>query len=73
MIENNLLLFSGLGLGSLAALVAVAPHLLAGGARLARFSLLGTLLLVAAVGFVAGLAAVRSALHAPLIATLRGD
>jgi len=73
MVENNLLLLAGLGIGVMAALVAVAPHLLAGGARFAWLSLIGTLLLVLVVGFLAGLAAVRAALRAPVIAALRGE
>ncbi|NIP84225.1 MAG: hypothetical protein GTO03_01135, partial [Planctomycetales bacterium] len=72
-IENNLLLLAGLGLGGLAALVAVAPHLVTGTARLATPSLLGTLLLVLAVGGLAGRAAVKTALRAPLLPALRGD
>jgi ABC-type antimicrobial peptide transport system permease subunit len=73
MIENNLLLISGLGVGVMASLVAIMPHLLAGGARFAWLSLIGTLALVVAVGFVAGLAAVCAALRAPVIAALRGE
>jgi len=62
-----------LGCGILAAGVAVLPHLVAGGASIPWGTLAGTLLLVLAVGFLAGLAAVRATLAAPLLAALRGD
>ncbi len=73
MLENFLLLMGGLGCGVLAALAAILPHLFAGGASIPwRFSA-GTLLLVLAVGLLAGLSAVRAALRAPLLAALRNE
>jgi putative ABC transport system permease protein len=72
-LENLLLLVSGLGLGLLAALVTVLPHLAAGGASVPWTSLAWTLTLVMIVGFLAGLAAVRATLRAPLLPALRGD
>lgn len=73
MIENGLLLAAGLACGVLAALVAVLPHLVAGGAAVPWGSLTGTLLLVPAVGLIASLGAVRAVLAAPLLAALRGE
>jgi hypothetical protein len=73
MLENGLLLAAGLACGVVAALVAVLPHLLSGAAAIPWVSLGGTLLLVAAVGLLAGLGAVRAVLSAPLLAALRGE
>jgi putative ABC transport system permease protein len=73
MLENGLLLCAGLGCGALAALIAVLPHLLLGRAAIPWASLAGTLALVVAVGLLAGLAAVRVTLTAPLLATLREE
>jgi putative ABC transport system permease protein len=73
MLENGVLLFSGLIVGVLAALVAVWPHLASGGASLPWQSLGLTLALVIVVGLVAGLAAVRATLTTPLLPALRGE
>jgi len=73
MLENGLLLCAGLGCGVLAALVAVLPHLLFGRASIPWAPLAGTLALVLAVGLVAGLAAVRLTLTAPLLAALQEE
>ncbi|NUQ62984.1 MAG: ABC transporter permease, partial [Pirellulales bacterium] len=73
MLENGLLLVGGLAVGGLAALVALAPHLLSGGASIPWASLAGTLLAVLAVGLAAGLGAVRAVLAAPLLPALRGE
>jgi ABC-type antimicrobial peptide transport system permease subunit len=73
LVENGLLLLSGLGTGLIAALVAVWPHLLAGGASLPWRSLAATLVTVLSVGLLAGLLAVRAALATPLLPALRGD
>jgi putative ABC transport system permease protein len=73
MLENAVLLLGGLAVGVFAALTAVAPHILLGGARAPLGQLawmLGTILLV---GLLAGLAAVRAVLRAPLIAALREE
>lgn len=71
--ENSLLLFLGLCLGVIAALVAVTPqHYLEGGeaswSRLALF-----LLAVIVVGLVSGALAVRESLRAPLLTALRRE
>jgi len=73
LLENALLLVTGLACGLLAALVAVLPHLIGGGATIPWGSLAGTLLVVLLVGLLAGLAAVRAALATPLLAALRGE
>lgn len=73
MIENVALLVAGLAVGMAAALVAIWPHLAAGGASLPWRWLGLTLGLVLGVGIVAGLAAVRAALVAPLLPALKSD
>lgn len=72
-LENGMLLVGGLGAGTLAALVALLPHFFSGGATIPWPSLGGTLLLVLLVGLIAGLAAVRTVLAAPLVPALRGE
>jgi ABC-type lipoprotein release transport system permease subunit len=73
MIENALLLVGGLGVGVLAALVAVLPHWLAGGAGVPWLSLAATLAVVLVVGLAAGLFAVRATLCAELLPALREE
>jgi ABC-type antimicrobial peptide transport system permease subunit len=73
MLENLVLLFGGLAIGILAALVAVLPHMLLGGARPPWIELAMMLSLVAVVGCVVGFIAVRGALKTPVIAALRGE
>jgi putative ABC transport system permease protein len=63
----------GLGSGILAALAAVMPHFLASTAQVPWLSLTGTLGVVFLVGMLAGLAAVRQVLKAPLLNALRED
>ena len=72
--ENGLLLGCGLGLGAIAAAVAVGPAALARGARLPLSPFgLGLLLAVLAAGLLSSLLATRAALRAPLVASLRSD
>lgn len=71
--ENAFLLAVGLAVGTVAALVAVAPHLAESAARLPWVSLAATLLLVFAAGLAASLAAVRGALATPLIPALKTE
>ena len=72
-IENVLLLLLGLGVGLLAALVAVVPHLVGRGAAV-PFGLLGGIFaLVLVAGLAASLAAVRGVLRAPILAALREE
>jgi ABC-type antimicrobial peptide transport system permease subunit len=73
MLENAALLCFGLGTGIVAALVAILPNLLRGTASIPWLSLAGTLAIVLAVGLLAGLAAVRATLHAPILGALRGE
>jgi ABC-type antimicrobial peptide transport system permease subunit len=73
MLENTLLLVGGLAVGVVAALVAVLPHWLGGGASVPWLSLTATLALVLVVGLLAGLLAVRATLRAELIPALRED
>lgn len=71
--ESLVLLAGGLLLGVLAALVAVAPHWLAGSALVPWGQLAATLALVLAVGLLVGLWTARSALRAEILPALRGD
>jgi ABC-type antimicrobial peptide transport system permease subunit len=73
MIENALLLVGGLGLGIVAALVAVLPHWLGGGASVPWLWLAGTLALVLIVGLLAGHVAVRATTRAELLPALREE
>jgi putative ABC transport system permease protein len=73
MIENSLLLLSGLGVGTGAALVAVLPHWLSGGAAVPWLSLVLTLGLVLVVGLLSGTLAVRATLRAELLPALREE
>ena len=71
--ETALLLVWGLGSGTLAALLALWPHL---SGRTADAPWLGgalTLLAVFAAGMLASLWAVRAAVRTPIVATLRGE
>ena len=71
--ENGFLLLLGLVLGTVSALVAVAPHLAGGTAPFPWLSLLLTLLAVFLVGLAAGAAAVSAALRVPLLPTLKAE
>jgi hypothetical protein len=72
LVENSLLLLLGLGVGVLAALAAVAPHMASGGSipwgRLAI--MLGAVLIV---GLVAAGAAVMASVRTPIVAGLRNE
>ncbi|HVS15825.1 MAG TPA: FtsX-like permease family protein [Thermoanaerobaculia bacterium] len=71
--ENALLLLTGIGLGAAAALAAVSPHLRGGHALVPWGSLALTLAAVAAVGTLACVLAVRSAMRLDLLAGLRSE
>ncbi len=73
LLEHAALLVAGLGVGTLAAVLAVLPHLLHRGAAVPWLSLAATLLAVLVVGLAAGLLAVRAAVRAPLLAALREE
>ena len=71
--ENAFLLLLGVLLGTLAGLLAVAPHLAAGGGSIPWAPLAGTLAAVIAAGLLSSLAAVWSALAAPLLPVLKEE
>jgi hypothetical protein len=71
--ENGFLLVLGLAGGSIAALVAVAPHLAGSGGRLPWLEIAGLLAAVLIVGLLAETAAVAATLRAPLVAALRRE
>lgn len=73
LLENVLLLLTGLFTGVFAALVAVLPHWLVGGASIPFYMLAMTLGLVLAAGLLSALFAVRATLRAPLLSALRGE
>ncbi len=73
VLENLLLLGLGLGCGGLAALVAVAPHLLGRGATIPWAPLAGALAMILAAGLLASLAAVRAVMRQPLLGALREE
>ena len=73
LLENLLLLLGGLASGTLAALVAVLPHMFTTGAQVPLVDLAVMLGLVVLVGIATGLIAVRATLRAPLVAALRGE
>ena len=73
LLENLLLLLVGLATGTIAALITVLPHMLAGGARVPLTDLALMLGVVLVVGVLVGLVAVRATLRAPLLAALRGE
>jgi hypothetical protein len=71
--ENALLLLSGLLIGAVCALLAIAPALLERGGRLPAAALLLLLGAVLAAGLLTSLAATAVALRSPLLATLREE
>jgi ABC-type antimicrobial peptide transport system permease subunit len=73
LVENGLLLFGGLGVGTLSALVAIAPAWIERGGQFPILSLGGLLLAVALAGLVSSLAATIVAVKSPLLAALRSE
>ena len=71
LMENSFLLLAGLAVGVVAAMVAVFPHWLAGGANLPLALLAKLLGTVVGVGLVSGGIAVRAALRAGMVSALR--
>ena len=71
--ENSLLLLFGVATGTVAALIAVAPHLASGAADPPWVPLFVTLGVIVGLGLLAGAAAATLALRAPLLANLRRD
>ena len=70
--ENAALLLWGVGAGTLAALLAMLPHLLSTGAAVPWMSLLGLLLLIVLTGGLAGTLAMRRGTRTPIVRTMRG-
>ena len=73
LVENGLLLFGGLGVGTVSALVAIAPAWIERGGQFPIMSLGGLLLAVAVAGLVSSLAATIVAVRSPLLAALRSE
>ena len=73
LVENGLLLFGGLGAGTVCALVAIAPAWIERGGQFPIMSLGGLLLAVAVAGLVSSLAATIVAVRSPLLAALRSE
>ncbi len=73
LLENSMLLMMGLFAGVAAALLAVLPHVLAGGAAVPWTELALLLCIVLLVGLLAGLAASLNTLRAPLLTALREE
>ena len=73
LVENGLLLFGGLAIGTVCAVVAIAPAWIERGGQFPVVSLGGMLLAVAAAGLVSSLAATAAAVRSPLLASLRSE
>ena len=73
LVENGLLLFGGLGAGTVCALVAIAPAWIERGGQFPVMSLAGLLLAVAMAGLVSSFAATIVAVRSPLLAALRSE
>jgi len=73
LLEHAALLAAGLGVGTIAASLAILPHLLDRGVSIPWASLAVTLAAVLIVGLAAGALAVRAAVRAPLLAALREE
>ena len=73
LVENGLLLFGGLAIGTVCAVVAIAPAWIERGGQFPVVSLGGMLLAVAAAGLASSLAATAAAVRSPLLASLRSE
>ncbi|MFW6169243.1 MAG: FtsX-like permease family protein, partial [Planctomycetota bacterium] len=73
LLENVLLLLLGLAAGTLAAMLAVLPHMFSGGAAVPFSELAAMLAIVLVVGMAAGWIAARATLRVPLLAALREE
>ena len=73
LVENGLLLFGGLGIGTVCALVAIAPAWIERGGQFSVLSLAGLLVAVAVAGLVSSLAATVVAVRSPLLPALRSE
>lgn len=73
VVENGFLLVIGVSIGTVSALVAVAPHLIDAGGRIPSLSLVLTLAIVVLVGLAASAAAAAMALRTELLPTLKAE
>ncbi len=73
LVENGLLLFGGLVIGTVCAVVAIAPAWIERGGQFPVVGLGGMLLAVAAAGLASSLAATAAAVRSPLLASLRSE
>ena len=73
LVENGLLLFGGLGAGTVCALIAIAPAWFERGGQFPFASLGGLLFAVAIAGLLSSLAATVVAVRSPLLAALRSE
>ena len=71
--ENGFLMFVGLAIGSVSALIAVAPHVISYGALIPWGSLGLTLVIIYGAGLIASAIAVFFALRAPLLPALKQE
>ncbi len=71
--ENGFLMFVGLAIGSVSALIAVAPHVMNYGALIPWGSLALTLVVIYGAGLIASAIAVFFALRAPLLPALKQE
>ena len=71
--ENGFLMLVGLAVGSVSALIAVAPHVMSYGALIPWGSLALTLLIIYGAGLIASAIAVFFALRAPLLPALKQE
>lgn len=71
--ENMVLLFGGLAVGTTAAMFAVIPHMVFGKASVPLGELLLMLAVIALIGLITGILAIRSTLRAPLLPALRKE
>ena len=73
LIENAFLLLTGMAIGAVSALIAVAPHILTPGSHVLWTSLAGTLGVVFCVGLTASAIAVYFVLRTPLLPALKTE
>jgi len=71
--ETGLLLGWGLMIGTVAALLAMGPHLMSTGAEVPWGSGAGLLVAIAFTGLLSATLAVRAAVRVPIVTTLRGE
>jgi ABC-type antimicrobial peptide transport system permease subunit len=73
LIENGVLLLTGIAIGTLSAWIAVTPHILVAGSEVPWQSLFVTLLLVFLTGMLASIGATSLALRVPLLPALKAE